>query len=149
MQAVATLARIRLATFNDIPVVLEMMMAMREETFWRDVSFEPNPAAVGVWLMHTLTRDPHYRLIVAEIEGRLVGLCMGQLAANPLVPDVPYIYEIALYLLPEYRGRKIAHDMWQEIISWGRQRGAKAAAYSKPIFHHGHEVERLIWRMLT
>jgi GNAT superfamily N-acetyltransferase len=140
---------IRLATPMDLEAVLDLLEAMRMDTFWRDVAFRPNREAVGLWLLTTLSQDAQYRLLVAEEEARIVGFCMGQVAVNPFVPDVPYVYEVAFYVRPAYRGHRLAHALWERMTAWGRGVGAKAVAYSRPVHHRGAVVEELVWRTVA
>ena len=144
---------IRLAEPRDLEAVAALAVKMRDETHWKDVQFTPNPEAAAIWMLAVLSMSPDYMLYVAEDYGKIVGFCLGILTAHPFVASVPIVAELGWYVLPEYRQTGIGWRLWEEVVAWGNQLGAKAASYHKPFAtkqdRYGfHAIEVVYWRDL-
>ena len=133
MLAIAARAVIRLATPHDLDAVFNLAVAMRQETHWRDVEFEPDRDTTVWTLMCTLATSPHHVLYVAVMEERVVGFCLGVVMANIFVPQVPFVAELGWFVEPDYRHLGTGMQLWKRVVSWGVEHGVKASIYSKPI----------------
>ena len=141
---------IRLATPQDLDAVYDLALAMRQETHWKDVVFEPDRQTTVWTLMLTLATSPNHVLYVAEEGERIVGFCLGVVMANIFVPQVPFVAELGWFVEPSYRHLGLGAKLWRHVIAWGRQHGAKASMYSKPILGKSngkpHRTQVTMWQ---
>ena len=142
---------LRLAEPRDLEAVAQLEVKLRDETHWKDVDFVPDPEAIALWLLAVLSTSPQQVLYVAEREERIIGFCLGLLTVHPSVPSVPIICEQGWYVVPEHRHGTVGWDLWELVVVWGIEHGAKAASYSKPFYtkpngHGYHAIECVYWR---
>ena len=143
---------IRLATPQDLDAVFDLVVQMRQETHWRDVAFELDRDTTVWSLMLLLATSPNHVLYVAEEGERVVGFCLGTVMANIFVPQVPFVAELGWFVEPAYRAQKLGMKLWQRVVSWGIEHGAKASMYAKPILEKSngkpHRTEVHMWQNL-
>ena len=131
---------VRLATLDDLNFVADQVVALHGETVWKDLCGPPDRGVIIGRLLADLCQ-PQHRCWVAEADGRLVGVCGAQITAHRFRPDVPYLQEWALRVVPEYRGCGVGRQLWQTAMAWGKQRGAVGGVRGKPTV----SGERTIW----
>ena len=107
---------IRLATLEDLPGVVDAIVALREETIWKHVAFEPNRPHILTWLMHTLSTQPNHALYVAVTETGVVGIAGGELVTEYFVPDVLVLHEWGWWVDRAHRGRGLAWRLWTALM---------------------------------
>lgn len=141
---------IRLATEADLPACVDSIVAMRADTIWEHIDFEPDRVHILKTLMADLS-TPLHRLVVAEIDGQIIGICGGALTTAKFIPDVLVVQEWAWWVTPEYRHvtPSIGWRMWMDLTAWAREQGAIAGIYGKARKLHDLRVstpfETMIW----
>jgi GNAT superfamily N-acetyltransferase len=143
---------IRLAGPQDLPDVADGIVALRGETVWKHLNFEPNRDYILGWLWQTLSTDGNHALFVAEQDGAITGFIGGQLTTEYFVPDKPMLTEWAWYVKPASRGTRLGWQLWQELMAWARARGAVAAVRTKALpvadLTRPRPFEQRIWMSL-
>ena len=76
--------------------------------------------------------DPSTIVLVAEFEGRIVGLARAFLVEEPMLANAPIGVLKELYVIPEMRRRGIATRLVEEMGEALRSKGAKALAAEFP-----------------
>ena len=138
---------LREALPTDIPQLWVLLNALREETVWGTLPFEPNYEHGMALFVERIASNAHC-LLVVEDDVQLVGFIGGSVDTHPFIPDFPYLMEWAMYVLPECRNRKIGNALWESLKSWGQQHGARGAAYGKPRKGVGHGwIETVHWEL--
>lgn len=132
----------RLATPADIPACVELLQGLHAESLWAPWPFDADYATL--WLLWTMRTDASQRVLVAEQNGELIGLCGGAILNHPLMPHVPYLQEWALYVKPAHRNQGVAKDLWQRLCLLATHRGAVLAAYGQ----RKGEKETIRWQRL-
>jgi hypothetical protein len=119
-------AVIRLATIEDLQAVIDLLLLLREETFWAEAVASPDRAHMENWLLMQGLTNPHFSIFVAEdeLQGELVGLCGGRLIEHGLAPGVLFLSEWAWYVLPSQRDNGTATALWRRVKAWAMQHGA-------------------------
>jgi L-amino acid N-acyltransferase YncA len=115
-------ATIRAATMADLPQILDLLLLIREETFWAAVT--PDLSQMEAWLLQQGCENPHFLLLVAEEGGELVGLLGAHLTGHGLAPGVLFLAEWAWYVRPAERGKGTATAMWRQARAWAKTQGA-------------------------
>jgi hypothetical protein len=83
--------RIRQATDDDVPVMLDLAAAQRavhgqhQPVFWR--AAESARAMQEMWFRFLLTSDDHHLLVSTDPDGRVVGFLIAQVVGAPPVYD--------------------------------------------------------------
>lgn len=139
---------IRLATIEDFPAVVDGIEAMRNDTMWRHVAFQPDRVAAMKWLHGRLSTDGRYRLVVAEGPDGLVGLSGGRLAPPEFIPSILIVWEFAWWVHPTYRNSGVGWKMWSEIMHWARDQGAIGAVYGKSVCVPDIKVPRVFEKQI-
>lgn len=105
---------LRLAALRDAPGAFGSTLA-REEAFTDDE-----------WLTRLThgVASAHERPLVAELDGRPVGLCWARL--DPGDPESALLYSVWVH--PDARGRGVAEAMLAVAIHWARETGARTMA---------------------
>jgi ribosomal protein S18 acetylase RimI-like enzyme len=83
-------------------------------------------------LVESYLSSPNSIFIVAEADGRIVGIARGELRENPLLEASPLGVIVELYVHPSYRRRGIARMLVEELARRFKERGAKAIAAEFP-----------------
>ena len=140
---------IRPATISDLVQVYDMLNALRQESIWGGIPVEPVQAYVHVQLVNIL-QNPNQRLIVADREGEIVGLCGVEMATHRFLPGLTYLAEWAFYVLPRYRGFGVGKMLWNDVLHWGKAQGAYGACYGKITKLTDKKcVEEIMWRVFV
>lgn len=150
---------IRHAGLADIPKLVELGRAMHAESpQWSRMGFDE--MRVGAKLV-SLIGDEYGLLLVAEAQGELVGGIAAAAAAHwsslDLIAD-----EIAFFLLPRFRGTRLALELVRRLDAWAFEKGCMllragtttgvdeegvAQFYERLGFaHHGTVLERFYGR---
>ena len=116
---------IRLAIMDDLMPCVAMILQMRQDTFWRHIIPELDHGEVAVLLAHRLLTDQKSCLYVAELDGKLIGLCGGEITQHFLSPSVPILHEWAWWVEDAYRHDRVGGRLWRAVCVWGHQRGAR------------------------
>ena len=81
------------------------------------------------WVERTLgpdgQRDPHSLLVLASLDGRIVGFASGMVVDHPDKPPTLFINELGVEEVAQRRG--IGRSLLQAIRAAGRQRGCQTA----------------------
>lgn len=145
MTTVETVVLVREASLSDIPACVVLILALRGCTIWRTVDFVPNERHIATVLRDAILGLTPRHVLVGEVDGEIVGLCVGEVVTHLFIPDVPYLMEWALYVTPEHRTSR--QWLWREMCRWGKAHGAVGGVYGKPMETHATwGSEEMIWR---
>lgn len=120
-----TQTEIRPAGLEDMTVCVNMIQQLRQETFWKHMEGQDYPEVMSILLVHRLLTNPNVCLYVAEQEGKIVGLCGGEIDSHFLAPHVPLLREWAWWVVPEHRMGSIGARLWLTVLSWAKTRGVR------------------------
>ncbi len=110
---------IRTAVPADIPALLELLEALFSVA--ADFQFDADKSRRGLELM---LQNPEQRtILVAEIDGQVVGMCSAQLIVSTAM-GAPAIWIEDVVLRPEFRGRGLMPLLLLELERWATKRGA-------------------------
>lgn len=127
MLATSTMTTIHPAVLEDVPTVVAMLQALRQETVWRDIDIEDEPSQFSIRLLYRLITDEDCCLYVAKVDGQVVGFCGGEIRYLYRLPSAKIVSEWGWYVLPEHRGGMVGGRLWNVVVEWGRSRGAVVA----------------------
>ena len=140
---------IRQATVMDIPVCCELLDALRLQSVWGAFPVSPSPSHAIQTLLGIL-HNTRECVLVAEVDGDVVGICAGQLNDNRFLPGLTYLYEWAFYVLPHYRTMKIGYALWEAMKTWAVTMGCYAACFGRfKARKDGQTSELLTWQVLV
>lgn len=125
-------ATIRVANVGDVPAIIDLFCAMRQEGYWRHIPVENNPAFMGILLTHRILTNPYSHVVVAEDEWQLVGFIGGSLDHHFLYPGIQVLTEWGLYVREEYRGYRVGADLFSALETWAIERGCRFASRATP-----------------
>ena len=125
-------ATIRAATVLDVPSIIDLFCAMREEGFWKHIPVENNTPFMGILLTHRMLTNPYSHVVVAEDDGKIIGFCGGGLQQHFLYPSFNVLTEWGLYLEPEYRGGTLGVDLWAALERWAFSAGCRYSSRAMP-----------------
>lgn len=111
---------IREATENDI----ERMLPLLQHLFSLEVDFDFDVDAARRGLLMLLRHKERAVAFVAEIEGRMVGMCSAQLVCSTAVGGYSAWVEDVV-VDPRDRRRGIAREMLEHTAAWCRSRGVE------------------------
>lgn len=135
---------IRQSQIQDLPEILGCLKAFFEESPWRVLKPELDLVYVAEWLMKL---DGRSNLFLAEEDGQIMGLAGGTIVDFPMIADLPYLWEWALWVKPEYRHTGTARRLWGALTDWAQEHGAKGCMRGKAEqIAEGHFRETLQWR---
>lgn len=147
MNAVASQVVVREATLLDIPTCAVQIEALRQESWWKHVPVKTNVEYGITKLAQAILGLNGTHLLVVEVDGLIVGVCYAGLDHYVFLPEVTYLVEGALYLLPEYRGSRIGAKLWQAMCAWGKAQGAVGGMYCRLLESNPRRGrEELQWR---
>lgn len=121
---------VRPAELRDVPALVELWGELARLHERLDGSFALSRSwrrAYEDYLLHMLRR-PDVRVVVAQVNGRLVGLAVGRVTWLPAFfrqRRRGYIQDV--YTQQGYRGRGIGRSMLAHLESWLRRQGVRRA----------------------
>jgi len=113
---------VRPATFEDIDVLrrFEQGVIRAERPF--DVTLADDP--IQYYDIEMMIAVSHIELVVAEIEGELVGAGYARIEeAKPYLRHTQYVYLGFMYVVPEHRGKGINQKVIDVLMGWAKERG--------------------------
>ena len=112
------MSMVRPARPADIPALLALLeLLFSLET---DFSFDAARQRRGLEL---LLDRPDARVLAAEVDGRIAGMCSGQLTLSTAEGGPALLVEDVV-VHEQYRGRGIGGALLKRIAAWGESRGA-------------------------
>ncbi len=112
----------------------------RQATQIRDAAPEDADELLGLWALvgngenstraredaeralANMAAEPDVRMVVAEIEDRIVGsIHLSRSSISPLVLE-PAVHTSFLIVLPEYRRHGVAHALLEAAVSWAEEK---------------------------
>lgn len=109
---------IRTATAADIPTLLELLEALF--SIEADFHFDARKSRRGLELM--LQSPQNRTILVAVIEGEVVGMCAAQLVISTAM-GAPAMWVEDVVLKPSFRGQGLMPQMLGQLEKWGAHRG--------------------------
>lgn len=119
---------IRPARVDDLPEVLVCLREFFLESPWGVLKPDVDAEYIATWLLRL---GPESRLLVAVEQEQMIGLCGGSIVDFPMIADLPYLWEWALWVRPEVRQTGIGNKLWGALIEWAKEHGAKGCARGK------------------
>lgn len=110
---------IRKGTLDDIEAVMRLGHQLHKESSYDHVTFNPEKAAATCKLL-----IEHGFMVVAEIDGEIVGGMMGDTTAMWYTDDLIGI-DYSLYVDPAHRNGLIAARLVVKFIEWCKEMGCK------------------------
>lgn len=113
---------LREATGADLPVLLQF----EQDLIAYERPFAPNlkKGKISYYDLAAYIADPAIRVIVAEVEGQVVGSGYALIRENKAYKAPQhYVYLGFMYVIPEYRGQGINGLIMIDLIHWGKAQG--------------------------
>ena len=113
---------LREATGADLPVLLQF----EQDLIAYERPFAPNlkKGKISYYDLAAYIADPAIRVIVAEVEGQVVGSGYALIRENKAYKaPQQYVYLGFMYVVPEYRGQGINGLIMIDLIHWGKAQG--------------------------
>jgi hypothetical protein len=124
---------IRLATIDDVPVCMQMMVELRNENFWRHIYPHTDLAIATIFVMNRLLTNTQSCLYVAELDGAIIGICGGEIVTNFLMPHITLVNEWAWWVIPEHRNGTVGARLWFSVCDWAKKHGVRYSIRTKSI----------------
>lgn len=122
----------------DLPAYLEMAAAFHEDCPVSDLMpFDPEGTAE---FLTNLIGNENFRAIIAEVDGKPVGITGAALYPMFFSPENFVVQEMWWWLSPDHRGSGVAQRMYKDIENWALDSGAVAVFM---IALHNDNVERM------
>ena len=136
---------IRQAQIQDLPELLGCLKQFFEESPWMALKSKVDPVYVAEWLMKLNHRST---IFLAEQEGIMIGMAGGTIVDFPMIANLPYLWEWALWVRPDYRHTGTANRLWGELTAWAQDNGAKGSVRGRKSVAMTDKVmcETLHWR---
>lgn len=136
---------VRLATYDDIPVLIDGMLQLKEQTDWKKVKHAGYDKESLQQHWRAALGHQYTVVYVYERDGKVVGFCAATLTRHPLPPYLGIIHEWGWY-----GSRRAVAACWRAVCEWGKRRGATFAmrAVSKPTKRMNRVYEQLTWEVL-
>lgn len=115
------MARLRLATPNDLADIAAMGIAMHKESSFAAMAYDVERVKETIGGL----MDKNQFVVVAEgTTGEIVG-CMAGMVQQSWFGDDMVANDLALYLKPGVRGGRLAFRLVMAFVTWARMAGAK------------------------
>lgn len=140
---------IRKARLRDAERVSELAIGLLKYHAKFDKSFAPHPEGGKRYenYFRRCVRSPNKLLLVAEVEGIIVGYQLGSIMKKPPVLKMgAYGYLDDAFVVKAYRGRGIATAMIQELLKWFRSRKLRVA---EMIVHADNSLALSAWEKMA
>jgi GNAT superfamily N-acetyltransferase len=118
----------RVATKADLPEVLKLTHAFFDSSEWaRDTTFDEDGVSLTLW---GLVEDPRNNLFVIETESVVPGAPIVVGALGVYITKYPFTKEqvateLFWYIRPDFRGTRLAIDMFIMAEQWAKAQGAR------------------------
>ncbi len=116
----------RPATEHDLPVVLELRLALLREHRANPIyrQLRADAPARARQLFAAQLRSPNEVILLAEVGGEVVGIlrCV-QSSGLPLLLPAQYGYISSVYVVPSARRHGVLHALLAEAVAWCKARG--------------------------
>lgn len=135
--------RIRPATMADLDALAELLNLL----FTLEADFAPEPAKQHRGLELMLNRPAERCVMVAESEGRVIGMCTAQLLVSTAEGGVAALIE-DMVLREAHRGQGIGRRLLTAVENWALEHGAKRLELLADCENHTALgfYDRLQWR---
>ncbi len=124
---------IRKATESDTSAITELNLLIADHHADIDGFYargEEVNKTFPAFLSEDLAKETSLNL-VAETDGKIVGWFSGSIKRDvPHLSEKVFAHIGSAIILPEYRGRGIARLMFQEMVAWFKEKGAKVVDLS-------------------
>ena len=113
---------LREATGADLPVLLQF----EQDLIAYERPFAPNlkKGKISYYNLAAYIENPAIRVIVAEVEGQVVGSGYALIRENKAYKaPQEYVYLGFMYVVPEYRGQGINGLIMKDLTHWGKVQG--------------------------
>lgn len=110
---------IRLGTETDIPAMAELL----RQLFSIELDFEVDSERQQRGLRLLLSNGDYARVLVAEENGKVVGMCSGQVVIST-AEGAPSIWVEDVVVDEKSRGHGVARALLDQLEVWARERGA-------------------------
>ncbi len=117
---------IRNARRGDADMLVQLWLEMMDQHALWDARFRFGEGASREFQRRItgMIRSPRACVLVAEVQGRVVGFATGELTSRPeTYPDGSYGFISELFVREEYRNRGIGTALVQQVLEWMRKRG--------------------------
>jgi ribosomal protein S18 acetylase RimI-like enzyme len=108
----------------EVKVIFEEFVRYHEQ--WDDI-FEKIASAADMWgayAHNSHTQDDNCRVLVAELDGHVVGYCLGRITEKPPIYRDKLIGEVDnIAVKEEHKRRGIGERLYTAINEWFRERG--------------------------
>jgi GNAT superfamily N-acetyltransferase len=116
--------RIRRAVASDLPALMQMFEALAAlQEPWRVFRPRPNLVEEMRHRFYADLADPDAIMLVAEREGRVVGMAAGHVHKPSMMSEEPAVELASVYVDPAYRERGVAAALTGQVARFARERG--------------------------
>jgi GNAT superfamily N-acetyltransferase len=108
------------------PADIETLFEFEQGIASAERAFDPTLKAetYHYYDLKLMMKDPQVHLIVAESNGRLIGSAYAKIEeAKPYLRHEYHAYLGFMYVIPEWRGKKINQMIMEELKQWARSKG--------------------------
>ena len=122
---------IRPVRFEDLPACVAMIVQLRNETYWRNIEGDSQVDVMSLSIAHRLATNANVCLFVAELDGKLIGLCGGEIVSHWLAPQVSLLGEWAWWVVETHRKGSVGARLWLSVVAWAKERGVRYGGRNK------------------
>jgi len=136
--------QIRPATRRDLEIIGDLWVELMDFHAGIDSRFRiPVNSRTGyIRILHNALHDEHYRVLVAEWGGTIVGYIMGNIAENPPInPRFGFIDDLCVTTV--HRRAGIGARLVRALCQWFRERGLTSVQLNVA---HLNPVSQAFWR---
>ncbi len=129
---------IRAATCQDIPAVVALWEELMDFHRAKDPFFEraPNGSNLFARFVEENIRNDAACVLVAVVEGRIVGYCQGILERHPAVIAEPEHGQVLDFVVTaSYQGTGIGTQMFETLREWFRREGIRRLEVRHSMFN--------------
>lgn len=113
---------VRQAEVDDLENLLRFEQGVIEAERPFDVTLKREP--INYYDMRSMLEAPHIRLVVAEVEGEIVGSGYARIEdSKPYLTHDRHSYMGFMFTLPEYRGKGINQKIIEDLEQWSLSQG--------------------------
>ncbi len=141
-----TAIAVRQATEIDVPDILPLWKEMMAFHAALDSRFRPAPGGDAHWAkaISAWMQDEDNCVLVAEVEGRIVGYIVGMMREHPPVLLPPcYGFVSDICVAPEWRQQGVGKRMFAALKEWFRRQGAD---HIELRVAHNNPTSQAFWR---